>query len=95
MASAYPLHIEMLEEIYGGPLAYYSKGHHTNSAFLAAAYEYDEIEMRGDFWAEEQHVRHCYAHWGPHGEYESSVLAWFEHAEPGRGRFPVTIVDLP
>jgi hypothetical protein len=66
-----------------GPLwGYYCKGHASDEEIAEFALDYDYNPV-----AFVACVTRCRAHWGKNG-------AMFMHAEPGRGRFLVTVVDI-
>ena len=94
----YPLFIEELGEGQG----YYTKGHHTVEAFLAALN--DEAQNGELGWEYEEpipffderdwlKIKHEWWRWGfpqeGHGEYTREI---YKQDGPGRGIFPVTVL---
>lgn len=81
----YPLDIKQLREFEGGPLGWWSKGHHEAEVFLFAI-----VEASGKI-LEPAHVRQEWWRCVPAGPGMGSLLC---RAQPGaRGAFPVTVVE--
>jgi hypothetical protein len=83
----YPLIIEPLYELESGghPLEYYSKGHHCADVFYAALCVYLDVAA----WVAPAATRHTHYRVVPMGD-----LKWAMECQPGRGAFPVTVMEV-
>jgi hypothetical protein len=83
----YPLIIEPLYELESGGhlLEYYSKGHHSDDDFYQALCGYLDVAA----WVAPAATRHAYHRVIPMGD-----LKWAMECQPGRGAFPVTLMEV-
>jgi hypothetical protein len=90
MAKIYLLEVIELCEVGEGmePVCIFSKGHHDPQKFV------EEVKREFDREISLTEVMQRYGRWEMLNTGEEKVQVLADHSEPGRGIFPVTIVDL-
>jgi hypothetical protein len=84
----YILEVETLVDIdCGETLSYYSKGHQDIQEFA------EEVKNEYEKDIDINKVRHEYMRWEMFSGPDGPVLVGNRHYKPGRGIFPITVVD--
>lgn len=88
------INVEELRELGGGPLmGYYAKGHHDAAAFIESVNHWldrHDKQIAGERYV----VKHVYWRNVPATEYGEGFTLFVEAPGPGRGAYPVTVVEV-